>query len=141
MTSIRRFTSRRTRDPEFRALGLIALLVTSIGGVISQNGHSLIFDYGAPNMIICSAAILLFAASHPLNIHGRKEKWLLNCSECSFGIYLVHLLVVIEIYSRIRRFIPNIPLNMFVTIVVAFCLSYLIAFLLKKIPVLNKYVV
>ena len=51
------------------------------------------------------------------------------------------MLVVIEIYSRIRRFIPSIPLNMFVTIVVAFCVSYVIAFLLKKVPILKKYVV
>lgn len=122
-------------------LGLIALLVTSIGGVISQNGHSVLFNYGAPNMIICSAAILLFAASHPLKLQGKKSAWLLTCSECTFGIYLVHMLVVIEIYSRIRRFIPNIPLNMFVTIVVAFCVSYVIAFLLKKVPILKKYVV
>ena len=122
-------------------IGLLGWAVTAVGGVVSQNDESVLFDYASPNMICCSAAILLFAASHPLKLSGRMAALVLNCSECTFGIYLVHVLVLIEIYNRMARIIPQTVPHMIVAILAAFFVGYAITFVLKKVPVLNKYIV
>lgn len=122
-------------------LGILGLLVTTIGGVISQNDEGVLFNYSSPNMILCSAAIMLYAACHPLNLTGRKAALILNCSECTFGIYLLHVLILIEVYNRLARFIPQMVPHMILSILIAFFVGYGITFLLKKIPVLNKYIV
>ena len=122
-------------------LGLIGLLVTAVGVVISQNDECVLLGYSSPNMIFCSAAILLYGASHPMKLSGRKAALLLNCSECTFGIYLVHVLILIEIYNRLARFIPQMVPHMVLSILIAFFVGYGVTFLLKKIPVVNKYIV
>ena len=122
-------------------LGLLGLLVTAVGVVISQNDECVLLNYSAPNMIICSAAILLYGACHPMKLSGRKAALLLNCSECTFGIYLVHVLILIEIYNRLARFVPQMVPHMILSVLIAFFVGYGITFLLKKIPVVNKYIV
>lgn len=122
-------------------LGLLGLLVTSIGGVISQNDESIIFDYSSPNLILCSAAILLFAACHPVKSSKRVSAIILNCSECTFGIYLMHVLILIEVYNRLARFVPQMIPHMILCTLTAFFLGYAITLIIKKIPVLNKYIV
>lgn len=145
-----KYLSTRTPDdiPNIRRirhliylLGIIGLLVTAVGGVISQSDECVLFNYESPNMILCSAAMLLYGACHPLHLSGRRAALVLNCSECTFGIYLVHVLILIEIYTRIARFVPQFVPHMIISILVAFFVGYGITFLLKKIPVVNKYIV
>ena len=122
-------------------LGLLGLCVTTVGGMVSQNFNSILFEYNAPNMILCSAGILLYCACHPLNLSGRRAALVLNCSECTFGIYLAHMLVLVEVFTRIRRFVPQMLPHMILSFLVAFFVGYGVTLLLKKIPILNKYVV
>lgn len=122
-------------------LGLLGILFTAIGVVISQNDECILLNYSAPNMIFSGAAMLLYGACHPLKLTGRKASLVLNCSECTFGIYLVHVLILIEVYNRLARFVPQMVPHMILAILIAFLLGYGITFLLKKIPVLNKYIV
>ena len=122
-------------------LGILGLLVTSIGGLISQNDDSVLFQYTSPNMIICSAAILLYMACHPLHLSARMSGLVQNCSECTFGIYLAHVLILIEIYNRLARFIPQMVPHMILSILMAFFIGYGMTYVLKKIPVANKYIV
>lgn len=122
-------------------LGLLGLIVTAGGTVLSQNDECVLLGYSSPNMILCSAAIMLYGACHPLQLSGRKAAMLLNCSECTFGIYLVHVLILVEIYNRLARFVPQMVPHMILAILIAFFVGYGITFLLKKIPVVNKYIV
>ena len=122
-------------------LGLLGLIVTVVGGIILQDDEGLFYEYISPNLIFCSTAILLYGACHPLRLTGRKAALILNCSECTFGIYLLHVLVLIEVYNRLARFIPQMVPHMVLCIFIAFFVGYGITFLLKKIPVVNKYIV
>ncbi|MBQ6069839.1 MAG: acyltransferase [Bacteroidales bacterium] len=122
-------------------IGLLGLLVTAVGCVISQNDECALLCYESPNMICCSAAILLYGACHPLRLSERASALILNCSECTFGIYLVHVLILIEIYNRLGRFVPQTVPHMVLAILIAFFVGYGVTYLLKKIPVVNKYIV
>lgn len=145
-----RYLSERLKegDPRIRRvchgiywLGLLGLFVTAIGGVISQNDDSILFDYSSPNMIFCSAAILLFAACHHIKPSDRMSAIILNCSECTFGIYLMHALILIEVYNRLARFVPQMIPHMILCTLIAFFLGYAITLIIKKIPFVNKYIV
>lgn len=122
-------------------IGIIGMVITMLGGILTNNDDSVWFGYLSPNVILSSAALLLYFSLHPIKLSGKTREFVLNLSGCTFGIYLVHLLLLIESYNRIQRFIPYTIPHLLVTVAFAFVMGYAVTFVLKKIPVVNKYIV
>lgn len=91
--------------------------------------------------MLSSIAIFLFVIKHPLQLSPKIGKLVTHVSGLTLGIYMVHTFVMVEAFSRIYRFIPNIYLLVPVAVVAIFVISYLIILVIKQVPVLKKWVV
>lgn len=122
-------------------MGGAGVVSTVAIGLISQNADTPFYGYTSPNVIAFSLALFLYFMRHPLRLEKTWSQWVQKCSECTFGIYLVHVWILIQTLSRMRRFIPNpiivCPLCVFSTFFIGFGLCLII----KKIPFVNKYIV
>lgn len=91
-----------------------------------------------------STAIFVFFKYHaPQQKDNAFQKLITAVAICSFGIYLVHMLII-QIVPTVLPFELNVrPLAVFIPIyaVAVFLLSFLIAFILKKIPFINRFIV
>jgi len=122
-------------------LGLIGLIVTLVLGIKMQNIDGDFFRYVSPNVLATTTAALVFSIRHPLNLTGKIAALVENCSKCTFGIYLFHIWVLVQIVNRIHRIVPQ-PIPMTILCVIgAFLVSYAVTFVLKKIPIVQKYIV
>lgn len=120
-------------------VGLVAALTALALPLLTK--QKVDFEYADPLPALAVFALFLFAIKHPLNLSSKKEKVLTHVSNATFGIYLAHSFVVVEVFSRLYRFFPN-P---YVLVPIAFCvifgLSYVITVIIKQIPVLKDWVV
>lgn len=96
-------------------------------------------------VFICSVAAFVFGkyVLSSFKPQGRTLQIILHLSKCSFGVYLIHMLILNKLELLLHwtplSFLPliNIPLLS----VAVFVISYLIIALIHKIPVLNRYIV
>jgi surface polysaccharide O-acyltransferase-like enzyme len=98
----------------------------------------------ALGVMLESAALFVFIKYHtPQNKNGMFSKLIQTAAVCSFGIFLVHLLVLRLVPKFIHFELYTIPLVISIPIyaVAVFLVSFLIAFILKKIPFINRYIV
>ena len=89
------------------------------------------------------AVFVFFKYRAPVKKHESNRKFLGVLSGCTFGIYLIHMLPV----DHLERLLPfsvdlggtlvSIPL----LALAAFLISFLLTFILKKIPFINRYIV
>lgn len=135
-------------------LGLVGLIATVYGTYLltGNNAGELVehlYSYLAPNVILMSLMVYLFFKninwSKAINSNSILNKIILSLNKTSFGIYLVHLLVLdiissgdIGIVIKASAFNPiiGIPLVGIIT----FLLSHLVVLILQNIPLLNKVV-
>lgn len=101
-----------------------------------------ILDMMTPFNFFETVAVFVFAKRHFIKYSPSITRWILDLSACSFGIYLVHP-IIMEILRPFFDFDPNsywplfgIPLFTFVIFVVA----YVVIKVMKRIPILGKYV-
>lgn len=121
-------------------MGFIGLSVTIIAAVFTTDSNTVFFSYDSPNVILTSVAIFQLALRFKYVDCKFKNKLKL-VSECTFGIYLVHLWILIHLFFRVHRFIPQpIPLCI-ICVVCAFVLGGMITFFIKKVPYFGKYIV
>ena len=99
-----------------------------------------------PDVVLCVTALFLWFKN---NIKGSGQnilgKIITQISDCAFGIYLVHILVIEYIFSEDRNYYENIqgwnpswaiPVKAFIVLII----SYTIIKLIKFIPVVKKIV-
>ena len=70
---------------------------------------------------------------------------IIQVSECVFGIYLFHILIMrlkpVVILRDYLSIIPIAPLCMgLIYCLVIFLISFLLSFVLKRIPIIKKYI-
>lgn len=76
-------------------------------------------------------------------IWGGVQRYICKLSRYSFGVYLVHALVI-ETLNKVFRFntlIFNPVISVPVVCIVVSVISLAVSWVLHRIPVLNKYVV
>ncbi len=127
------------------ALGVIGLIFTILLNLFASKnaGKSLEVFYSANsvNVLLMSMAIFVW---FKYNTKGsdRLNKVIIKLSKYSFGAFLVHIFVlqilhVLGIQSTSFHPVLSVPsITIFTTII-----SYLISFVLNKIPVIKKYIV
>lgn len=128
------------------AAGVI-LLITAAGANLSRSITAGMEDewytqYLLPNIVIESVAVYTFAVKRLswLRLSERAVQWITILSEYSFGVYLIHALVI-EFYARLGL-TPTLihPLIMVpVFTVLVYATSHLAAALLRKIPCVGKW--
>ncbi|MEG0345548.1 MAG: acyltransferase family protein [Erysipelotrichaceae bacterium] len=128
-------------------LGVVSILFTIIAtGYISiktGTAYTAFYDFLLPNTFFTAAAVFLFFKNVVSKVHFsiQKESFIYLLSKLTFCMYLVHVFVMqalnlVGITTLSYPAIISVPLN---TILV-FLISFLIASIINKIPVLNKYI-
>jgi surface polysaccharide O-acyltransferase-like enzyme len=129
-------------------LAVISMLFTIIGTSFEahykKEAIGTLYGYLLPNtMFIAYAVFILFQKTNgKIKLSKNAEIIILRISKDTFGIYLIHALIiqmfgVMGISTLIINPIISIPLiSIFVMII-----SYLGTIIINKIPVLNKYVI
>lgn len=122
-------------------LGVVGLLITVYAGYGLQNPETPFYSYDAPNVMVTAFAVFLFFVRHPLSHDCVGRGLIEECSRCTFGIYLLHMLVLIQFFFRLHRFIPSpIPLTI-VCVSVTFFVAFGVTWLIRKIPYMNRLIV
>ena len=125
-------------------LGIVSLIVAIVGTIF----YSLHLGYAKESFCrefsittyLMSIAIFVLMKSLLYNKEVKFEKVIIHFSEISLGIYLTHALFRDILKNQWEFSFTNmwmLPVNMIVTI----ALSYILTVVLKKIPVINKYIV
>jgi surface polysaccharide O-acyltransferase-like enzyme len=99
--------------------------------------------YFSPITVFVSVGLYFACNMLSIKLTGldKLQKYLRNISVCTLGIYLIHMFLLIQGYTRVVRFVSN-PL-IFLPLVVGgvFVLGWLITFVIRKIPYIGKYIV
>lgn len=131
-----------------RILYLVAIILVLITGiatvyrsVIEGVNNEWYTKYLLPNIIIEAAAIYVFfikhIAIHKFSVHIAGV--ITKLSELSFGVYLVHALIAGILYqSRIVVVGKSALLTTFVEVVVVYCFSNILIYVIRKIPYVGK---
>ena len=124
-------------------LGILGFLFTTIilYHISNRNKQKLLIFFGSSNLniLLYSASIFVLFKEHFNNLSSNKKLIIKKISNYTFGIYLIHPLIIETTiknfyFSYFRLFIPLKAL-------IVFILSFLISVLLKKIPILGKYII
>lgn len=94
-----------------------------------------------PTSICASIALILFFIEHPITVSNKVKKKIFDLSKSTFGIYMVHIFILTELHSRIYRYVQQPVLWTMLTVGVTFVVSYGIIWLIKRIPIVGKWVV
>lgn len=127
-------------------IGFVSFLATFIGSYLMSlyNGKTTqsFFNYFSPNVIFMSIAVFVLISNLNLKISQPIiKRFIYSLSKNSFGIYLLHMFLLIHLYTRIVRFIPNPILFIPIITLVTFGIAYVVTLLLRKIPYISKYIV
>lgn len=125
------------------AVGIISVVVTYLlcyAASIKGGSVSSYYSYFSANVMvesICLFYLLSKAVKCP------KSRIVLSISDCSFGIYLIHVLFVDRLLPVLNLSSLNVHPFIWLSLsaVCVFLLSYVIILCIKKIPVINKYIV
>ena len=97
--------------------------------------------YETPNVICTSIALFLFVIEHPIRISSELSIWITKLSKATLGIYMVHMFVLIELFSRMYKYIQQPVLLTILCVGIVFVISLGIIVVIKRIPFVGKWVV
>ena len=100
-------------------------------------------SYMYPNIIFMSCAVLLFFMDHvsKIDFKERTRKFIFEFSKLTYGIFLVHVLVLKSLYHiGINVSICNIAISEPLISLMTFVISAGIIYIISKIPIVNKYI-
>lgn len=109
---------------------MVALLV-----IVFQKGIMFHAFYDFPLVLIMG--ILVFVLFLQIPGKGRGSKAFMEISKASFGIYLIHLLILLPLFDLLRPKMGLIPLSLLATII-SFVASFAVVELVSLIPKAGK---
>ena len=129
----------------FYILGCISLVVTIYGTYIQviDNITSSFYFYSnlSPNIIIMSSAIFIFFKTINTQLGKQVQNIVITISKTTMGIYLIHPLVL-DVLSILK--INALTINPIISIpavsVLTFAISFLVIFIMQKIPFIKRMV-
>ena len=121
---------------------IFTFVATSYISVRSDEPQTKWFDYLTLNVFFQSLGVFLFFRYEvsSVKISAMIQKLVIKLSQYSFGVYLVHLLVLdwLDRFLQINTLSFNPLLSVGVITVVVFIVSYGISYVMGFIPFLNK---
>lgn len=124
---------------------LTTMILTAVFSMRRQNATALFYENNTVNVMLES--IVVFAAGKQcfssLHFSAKAKMLIVKLSKYSFGVYLVHAMVI-ELFSSLcgldaQSFNPAFSVPVMSALV--FFVSYVISAAINQIPVLSKYIV
>ena len=112
-----------------------------INGTLAVLGYT-VMNYCSPFNIIIVATCIMLAQKAQLLLNDTMKRFLTKLSGLTLGIYLVHLGIIrlMERYMSLS-FAGAYILKMLVVAALLYIISAVVAALIKKVPVLGKYII
>lgn len=128
------------RQQLFLYLAALICLIVTIALPIGLSDKS-VFNYESPNVIITTLALFFFFSHKQIMCGDWFNQLITHLAACSFGIYMVHMFWLVEIASRLHRFMQSPIYEIPICIGVVFVISWLNIAIIRKMPFINKYIV
>ena len=122
-------------------VAMIALTINVFGYIITKDPDCIFAHYVTITNIIIAFALFYLCTHHRFEGGNKLNRCIQTISECTFGIYLIHMWALIQVIFRIHRFVHSSPVTVLLSVALAFAMSLCITFIIKKIPILNKWIV
>jgi len=131
------YRSKNTLYLMFFVFGAVLTLLSTSYLSVKQNQLNIAYyNYLSPNVCLLSIGIFLLGKSF-LNSSNTLS---INLDRHSYGIYLVHVLVLHYVYRLTGQFNidKNSPLKLFIYILVISIITYVVSYLLIRLLAINK---
>ncbi|ALV21583.1 acyltransferase [Carnobacterium antarcticum] len=128
----------------FGVLGVLTTIIeTSIRSLQAGEPYKLLYEYLTPNVLFASLAVFLLVKEmcQHRSFSERTQKWILEFSTYSFGIYLIHVLILFLLWKWGLNTLVVIPIvSVPLIALVVFFISYGCIKLMGKIPFLKRFI-
>jgi len=130
--------------------GLLILLIVLFGTSIKVNELYAVFYnessgllYGYYNCFTCAEGIIVFLLIRKALQNIKLNNIWVVLSKCSLGIYLIHPFIIEHLYFNFGFNINfcNPAISILILTLLVFLVSFILIFILHKIPILNKILV
>ena len=122
-------------------VGLFGLFFMLVPLILTMDSETPFVGYTSPGVIAVSVAVFTYFVRQPINFSEKVGKLIENCSNCAYGIYLVHIWFLVQVFNRLHRYIQQPLIHILICVLIAFVGGYCVTFIIKKIPILKKFVV
>jgi surface polysaccharide O-acyltransferase-like enzyme len=128
-------------------IALILLILSICVSIYMSKLHneitSPLIHYFSPVTVVVAVAVYFICGmlSNKLRRWNKLQYIISNISISTLGIYLIHMFLLIQAYTRVVRYIPNPLLFIPLIVVGVFVLGFLITIVLRRIPFVGKYIV
>lgn len=139
--------------PIIRTTSYILGLLSIIGTILLTIWHSnkigapstVFYDNFSLNILLTSVSVFLFIKqiTSKIKFSNKAINNIQKLSKYSFGIYLVHVLVIEKLheYFNLNTLTFNPIISMFIITILVTIISGIISMITNKIPILKKYIV
>lgn len=136
---LKNYTLGRLAEFIIYILGILAVVAT-VWGIHTWTGTSVLTDYHAPHVVLMSVAIFtLFRYVLGVSDERSRRQRLGGVARISFGIYLIHVFFLMLLdHFDITALSFNPIIAVPVLSAVVFLCSFIIAWLISKIPLLGR---
>jgi len=138
---------------KFGPLWLVGFLITTIPfyfRIPAPNGYPTTAPYSAAVELemswgFCSTGVVLmtialFAILRKFDFGGGLHRYVIRpLSEASFGVYLLHMFVLVEVVTRLRPHMPT-PTTIVVGALATYAIASVASLILRKIPHIGKWI-
>lgn len=114
---------------------VVNTLLTYITSIYNNSYYQGFFGYSNILIMLPSIVLLIICLRY---IEDKDYNIVKYICPYVFGIYLSHILVLEYLMKNIQ--ISNVMLECIIYIVITFIISYVLTYLIKKIPYINKYI-
>ena len=129
-------------------LGIFGFFFTAVLTIVFslQNGQPFtdFYDYFSITVLFESVAMFVFVRYNyvKFKFFGGFRRLTFWLSKCSFGVYLVHVLVLEKLFSvEIHTLVFNSVYSVPIISIIVFFMSMVISYILNHIPILKNYIV
>ena len=123
-------------------------IVLTVFSAVYHNGDNIFkqlfrLDYLSPIVLVENVALFVFCKNHFVIAKEKTRRAFANVSKCTFGIYLVHILVMNFFFDvvGITTFLGDSLVSVLCISIITYLISLVISEMLNKIPFINKYIV
>lgn len=119
-------------------LGAASLAFIILFAHFTGDYRSVYQNIGAP-LFVYSVSVFLALNNMNFNFKEKTAKKLTNLSKLTFGVYIIHVLVL-TVYRKIFPYSRFCALYIVLCFVIVVCCSFLISYIVSQIPVLKKII-
>ncbi len=120
------------------ALGLMSLLFIIFYVQLSGDYTTAYENVGAP-VFVYAVSVFLALNNIKFNLKEKTAKKLEKLSKLTFGVYIVHALVL-TVFGRVLPYSNNCVLYIALCFATVLCVSFLGAYIMSKIPLIKKLI-